>query len=146
MSFEQPQNIPPIHPPALTPAEERQWAMLSHFSVLLNLVTGYLGVAVPLIIYMVYKDRSRYVAYHSLQALIFQGICWFGGSVLAIVTGLLSGVIPLIGLACLPLACIFAILPLIALVYGTIGGIQTNQGQDFQYWLAGDWARGMLNN
>jgi uncharacterized protein len=26
-------------------------------------------------------------------------------------------------------------------VYGVIGAIQTNQGQDFRYWLIGDWVR-----
>ena len=135
---EQIHQSPPV---PLTPAEEKQWAMFSHLSVLLNLFTGYLGVAAPLVIYLVYKDRSRYVAYHSLQSLVFQGICWFGGSILAIITSILSGALPLIGLLCLPLACIFGILPVIALVYGTVGGIQVNQGQDFKYWLVGDWVQ-----
>ena len=133
------EQIPQTPPAPLTPAEEKQWAMLSHFSVLLNLVTGFLGVVAPLIIYLIYKERSRYVAFHSLQAFVFQVICWFGGSALAIVSSLLSGVIPFIGLLCLPLACIFGILPVVALVYGTIGGIQVNQGQDFKYWFVGDW-------
>lgn len=134
----------PAPPQPLTPAEEKQWAMLAHLSVLINLFTGFLGVAAPLVIYLIYKDRSRYVAYHSLQSLIFQAICWFGGSALAIVSSLLSGVIPFIGLLCLPLACIFGILPIVALVYGTYGGIQINNGQDFKYWLVGDWVRSTL--
>ena len=133
------EQIPQTPPAPLTPAEEKQWAMFSHFSVLLNLVTGFLGVVAPLIIYLIYKDRSRYVAFHSLQSFVFQAICWFGGSALAIISSLLSGVIPFIGLICLPLACIFGILPVVALVYGTIGGIQVNQGQDFKYWFVGDW-------
>lgn len=141
MTVEQPSPIPNTPPAPLTPAEEKQWAMLAHLSVLLNLITGFLGVVAPLVIYMVYKDRSRYVAFHSLQSLVMQAICWFGGSVLAIITSLLSGVIPFIGLLCLPLACIFGILPLVALVYGTIGGIQVNQGQEFKYWLIGDWVQ-----
>ncbi len=133
------EQIPQAAPAPLTPAEEKQWAMLAHFSVLLNLFTGFLGVVAPLVIYLIYKDRSRYVAYHSLQCFIFQAICWFGGSALAIISSVLSGAIPFIGLLCLPLACIFAILPLVALVYGTVGGIQVNQGKDFKYWLVGDW-------
>jgi uncharacterized Tic20 family protein len=145
MTFEQPSASPnPVPPVPLSPAEERQWAMASHFSVLVNLITGFLGVAIPLVIYLAYRERSRYVAYHSLQAFIFQAVCWFGGAALAAVTGLLSSSIPMIGLVCLPLACIFGILPLVALIYGTIGGIQTNQGQDFKYWLVGDWVRSTL--
>nr|HID12339.1 DUF4870 domain-containing protein [Anaerolineae bacterium] len=58
------------------PSEERTWAMLAHLSVLLNLVTGLLGLVGALVIYL--------------------------------------------------------------------GGIQCSQGQDFRYWLVGDWVRGTL--
>lgn len=144
MNEQIPQTPPVIPPIPLSPAEEKQWAMFAHLSVLINLFTGFLGVAAPLVIYLIYKDRSRYVAYHSLQSLIFQAICWFGGSVLAIISSMLSGVIPFIGLLCLPFACIFGLLPLIALVYGTYGGIQINNGQDFKYWMVGDWVQSTL--
>ncbi len=56
--------------------------MLAHLSVLLNLVTGFLGVAAALIIYLIYKDRSRYVAYQSMQAFLFQLLFWAGGGLL----------------------------------------------------------------
>jgi uncharacterized protein len=135
------EQLPPSTPAPLTTAEEKQYAMFGHLSVLLNLLTGYLGVVAPLILYMIYKDRSRYVAFHSLQSFVFQAVCWFGGSVLAAVAGILSGIVPFIGLICLPLACIFGVLPLVALVYGTYGGLQVNQGQDFKYWLIGDWVQ-----
>ena len=128
----------------LTPAEEKQWAMIAHFSVLINLFTVFMGAAIPLIIYFVYKDRSRYVAYHALQAFIMQAICSFGGTLLAVLIGGLSQVIPLAGLICLPVSCVFAILPVIALIYGPYGGIQINNGQDFKYWLIGDWVRSTL--
>jgi uncharacterized Tic20 family protein len=132
-------------PPApLSESEERQWAMLAHLSILLNLVTGLLGVVAPLVIYMIYKDRSRYVAYHSMQALIFQLIWWVGGGAIVtvtwIVTSLLSAVI--IGVLCIPLACIISLLPIAALGYGIYGGVETSQGKDFKYWLIGDWVRG----
>jgi uncharacterized Tic20 family protein len=118
--------------------------MLAHLSILLNLVTGLLGVVAPLVIYMIYKDRSRYVAYHSMQALIFQLIWWVGGGAIVtvtwIVTSLLSAVI--IGVLCIPLACIISLLPIAALGYGIYGGVETSQGKDFKYWLIGDWVRG----
>jgi uncharacterized protein len=140
---EQMQQVPPL---PLTPAEERQWAMLAHLGVLVNLVSGFLGPAVPLGIYLVYKDRSRYVAYQSLQALIFQLIWWVGGGILAgvawAITGALSAII--VGILCIPFACILSAMPLVALGYGVYGGIQTNQGQDFKYWLVGDWMRSTL--
>lgn len=132
--------------PPLSQSEERQWAMIAHLGVLVNLVTGLLGPAVPLIIYMLYKDRSRYVAYQSLQALIFQIIWWIGGGILTgiawAITGALSAI--LIGILCIPFACILSLMPLVALGYGVYAGIQTNQGQDFKYWLIGDWVRSTL--
>ena len=141
-------QIPQTPPPPLTPEEERQWAMIAHLGVLANLVSGFLGPVVPLIIYMLYKERSRYVAYQSLQALIFQLIWWVGGGILAGIAWAISGVLSavLIGLLCMPIACIFSLMPLVALGYGIYGGIQTSQGQDFKYWLVGDWVRNTLTN
>jgi uncharacterized Tic20 family protein len=136
----------PMPPVPLSPAEERQWAMFAHFGILVNLISGFLGPVVPLAIYMIYKDRSRYVAYQSLQALVFQLIAWVGGWAIAgaawAISGVLSAVI--IGLLCMPIACILSVIPLAGLVYGVYGGIQANQGQDFKYWLVGDWMRSTL--
>lgn len=140
------EQIPHQVLPPLSPAEERQWAMIAHLGVLFNLVSGFLGPLVPLIIYMIYKDRSRYVAYQSLQGLVFQLIWWVGGGALAGVTWAATSIlgVVLIGLLCIPLACLFSALPLVALIYGVYGGIQCNQGEDFKYWLIGDWFRATL--
>lgn len=134
----------------LSPSDERTWAMVSHLSVLANLVTGFLGPVVALVIYLVYKDRSKYVAYQSMQAFVFQMVWWVGGGALIgliwAITGILSAVI--IGILCIPFALLFTLglglLPLGALVYGVIAAIETSQGNDFRYWLVGDWVRGTL--
>ncbi|MBN1261417.1 MAG: DUF4870 domain-containing protein [Anaerolineae bacterium] len=151
----EPVNRVPVAPPQasslqLAPADERLWAMLAHLSVLLNLVTGFLGVAAAFVIYLVYKDRSRYVAFQALQAFLFQLIFWAGAGVIIglvwAVVGILSAVI--IGIFLIPFALVATIVlvlaPLYAVVYGIIGGIQTNDGQDFRYWLVGDWALNIL--
>jgi hypothetical protein len=130
----------------LSPSDERTWAMLAHLSILLNLVTGFIGIIVALLIYLVYKNRSNYVAYQSMQSFIFQLIWWFGGGILIglmwAITGILS--IAIVGLCLIPLACIITLIPLGALIYGIVGAVQTNNGQDFRYWLIGDWVRGEL--
>lgn len=118
--------------------------MLAHLSILLNLVSGFLGVVAALIVYLVYKERSRYVAYQSLQSLFFQLVFWGGGGLLAGIAWAISGVLSaiLIGLLCVPIALAVSLIPLGAIVYGVIGGIQCSSGQDFRYWLIGDWLRG----
>jgi len=120
--------------------------MLAHLSILANLVTGLLGPVVALIIYLVYKDRSRYVAYQSMQAFVFQLIAWIGGGAIAGVAWVISGVLTvvLVGCLCMPVALLLSLLPLAGIVYGIIGGVQCSQGQDFRYWLVGDWVRGTL--
>jgi uncharacterized Tic20 family protein len=118
--------------------------MVSHLSVLVNLFTVFMGAAVPLILYFMYKDRSRYVAFHAMQAFVMQAICSFGGTLLAVVIGAISQVIPFAGLICLPVSCIFALLPLGAFIYGIYGGLQINNGQDFKYWMIGDWVRNTI--
>jgi len=138
-------------PPQLSQKDERFWAMLAHLSVLLNLVTGFLGVGVALLIHLIYRDRSRYVAYQSLQALIFQLIFWAGGGVLI---GLLWGLVGLlseilIGILLIPAALlgtvVLALFPVIAVIYGVIGAVKCNQGTDFRYWLVSDWALQLLD-
>jgi uncharacterized Tic20 family protein len=147
-----PQPLPPPVPPAaplpepLSASDERTWAMLAHLSVLANLVTGILGPVIAIIIYLVFQDRSRYVAYHAMQAFIFQLIWWVGGGALAAAAWTISGILSAIIIGCclMPFALLISLIPLGALIYGSIGAIQTGQGQDFKYWLIGDWVRGIL--
>ena len=134
----------------LTPADERTWAMLAHLSVLLNLVTGFLGVGAALLIYFIYKDRSRYVAYQAMQAFLFQLVFWAGGGLLIgamwAIVGALSAI--LIGILLIPFAVVltllFLIMPVVALIYGVLGSIRTSNGEDFRYWLISDWALNLV--
>lgn len=143
MTSYQPYSSGPI---PLSPSEERTWAMLAHLSILLNLVSGILGPLAPLLIYLFLRDRSRYVAYHSLQALLFQLVFWIGGGALAAVAWVVIGAlsIGLIGACCIPVALLLSLIPLGALIYGIVGAVQCSQGRDFRYWLVGDWVRGTL--
>jgi uncharacterized Tic20 family protein len=149
---DQNEEVPPQLPPpagdVISPSKEHNWAMLAHLSILLNLFTGFLGPILAFIIYLVYRDKSRYIAYQSLQATVFQLLVWVGiGFVIGamwLVTALLS--IFLIGLLCIPftlLGTIFLLfVPIASLVYGVIAAVKTSKGEDFRYWLVGDWLRG----
>jgi hypothetical protein len=54
-----PETEPKASQPPLTTREENTLAMIAHLAILLNLVTGVLGLVVALVIYLAYKDRSR---------------------------------------------------------------------------------------
>lgn len=107
------------------PSEEKTMAMLAH---LLGIFTSFLG---PLIIYLLKRD-SKFVAFHSLQALFFQ----LGVLVVSSIASLLTAV--LIGCLLLPLIWIGA------LVYVIIATVRSYNGEWFEYWLVGQWARRMI--
>jgi uncharacterized Tic20 family protein len=123
-------------------------AMLAHLSNLLNLVSGFLGLVVPLGLYLLYKDRSRYVAYQSLQSFVFQLIWWAGAGAVAVGLWVVSGVLSMVLIGCLlmPLAGIVTLVPLASMIYSIYAGVECSQGRDFRYWLIGDWVRGTLTS
>lgn len=142
------QNTTPSPLPALTSDEERTWAVLAHLSAALNLFTGFLGLVAALIIYLVYKDRSRFVGFHAMQSLVMQSVLWLGGGILAAVFGVVTGLlsIVLVGLCLVPIAIILGLVPLASVVYGVIGAIQVGQGDDFRYYKMGDWAESLMRS
>ena len=139
----QPETGPKDSQPLLSKSEENTLAMFAHLSILLNLATVFLGILPPLIIYFAYKDRSRYVAYQSLQAIIFQLIYFFGAAILAVIVAIVSApfVVVCIGLFGLLIALLLGLVPIGALIYGIVGAVETYHGRDFQYWLVGQWVR-----
>ncbi|HID05868.1 MAG TPA: DUF4870 domain-containing protein [Armatimonadetes bacterium] len=88
---------------------------------------------VPLVVYLVYKDKSKFVAFHALQSLFFQL------ALLVIYTILVILALTVI-LACLSVP-VGIIISIGALVYVIYAGIQAYNGQLFEYWLVGKWAR-----
>lgn len=133
-------------PQPLSTSDERTWAMLAHLSILLNLVSGIIGLIAALFIYLLYKDRSRYVAYHSLQSFFFQLVFWLGGGAVVGIAWAISGVLTTVLVGCLimPVALLITLALPLVLVYGVVGAIQCSQGRDFRYWLVGNWVRSTL--
>lgn len=113
--------------------EERLWAMLAHLLALLGYVVWLGAYVAPLVIYLVYKDKSPFVAFHALQSLFFQ--------LAILVVGMICALLALtIVLACfvIPIA---AVVTVGALVYIIIAAIKAYNGELFEYWLVGKWAR-----
>ena len=136
------------YPEPLSQSDERTWAMLAHLSTLLNLITGFLGPIAALVIYLVFKDRSRFVAYQSMQSFVFQLVFWLGAGVLAAIIWTISLLfsIVIVGLCLMPVAFVISLVPFAALVYGVFAAIQCSEGVNFKYWLVGDWVRGTYEN
>ncbi len=104
--------VPARMPPAVAPtSDEKTWALLAH---VLNI---FFPLLAPLVIYLVRKDSSQYVAFHALEAL------WLGvaGAVLSMVT---------CGVGWFVMA-IFAI----------IAAVKVNSGEYYEVPLAGKLAR-----
>ena len=68
--------------------DDKLWALLAHLSGLLVLVAAPANVIAPLILFVLYKDKNRYVAFHALQSLYFQ--------LAIIVIGVLAGILAFI--------------------------------------------------
>jgi len=126
--------------------EERNWAMLSHLSILLNLFSGFLGGVTSIIIYFVYKGRSRFVAYHAMQAFIFQAITWLGAGLVGSSLIALGGALWFLILPLIFVIIGFVILMMIpaSLIYGVVGAVQVNNSEDFQYWQISTWVCDIL--
>ncbi len=116
--------------------EERLWAMLAHLLALLGYVVWFGAYVAPLVIYIVYKDKSQFVAFHALQSLFFQ----LGLLVVLTICGLLALTIVLTCIA-IPVAILVIVG---ALVYIIFAAIKAYNGELFEYWLFGKWARQMV--
>jgi uncharacterized Tic20 family protein len=122
---------------AISAQEERTWSVLSHLSMFLNLITGFLGPVVALVIWLVYKDRSRKVAFDALESMWYQ-IGWL--VVLAVgwaVTGLLTTI--LIGFLLIPVMAVVSVVPFVHAAYAAY---RASKGEEYRYPVAADLTDG----
>jgi Uncharacterized protein conserved in bacteria, COG3296 len=119
-------------------ADEKLWGMLAHLLTLLGHVVVVGAYIAPLVIYLVYKDRSRFVAFHALQALFFQLLA------LAVSVALILFSIVTLGLGLLLAVPLGIALAIAVLVYTIIAAIQANNGVWYELPIVGRWARNTL--
>jgi uncharacterized protein len=95
--------------------EEKTMSVLAHLSIFLNLVTGFLGPVAALIIWLVYRDRSREVGFQALQSMWYQ-VTWLVILVAGwTVTTLLMLV--LIGFLLVPVMALITVVPFVHSAY-----------------------------
>lgn len=115
----------------MSPVDEKNAGMWGHISGLSTIVTGGFGGWIgPLIVYMIYKDRSAFARQESKEALnfgIFMTILAVGimvvGIVLAIPTFGLLGII----------SALYWIPGLLQVIFSIIGAIRVNNGGSYRY-------------
>ena len=113
----------PEKPPQYVPtAEERQWALLAHLAGLIASALGGLSFLGPLIVWLIKKDQSPFVADQAKEALNFQ---------IAVTIALL------VSLAITFATCIGVILlPIVgigSLVFAIIAAMESNKGVYYRY-------------
>jgi uncharacterized Tic20 family protein len=121
--------------------EEMNAAALAHGSVLLGFITGGLaGVATAFILWLIYREKSTYVAFQALQAITFQLLL----TIATVVVGL-AIVVSALTICLIPLALILLLgviaLPFAQVLYGLYAAYETYYGADFEYWQVGDFVR-----
>src|SRR5699024_6241195 len=113
-------------------SDSKLWAMFSQLAVILGHIVswGFLGWVGPLIIFLVYKDRSRFARFHAAEALNGAITVVIAQVVLSIAIGIFGIVTLSFGWLLFPLVGVPA---LVQLVFAIIGAVKANKGEYWNY-------------
>lgn len=147
-----------------TDQNDKIMAALAHVSVLLPMM----GVIAPIVIWATQKDKSEYVAFQALQAIVFQLLmilAWFVGMGCYMLSFFGTFVtLPFVGdsrgevdPSVAPIFMLGFMIPFIVFgaifiggalftIYGLIGAIQVFRGKDFRYVILGNRLAKYLEN
>jgi uncharacterized protein len=113
----------PVPPTGGVPtAEERQWALVAHLSGLVASALGGFAFLGPLVVWLIKKDQSAFVADQAKEALNFQiavTIALLVSFGIAVATCVGVILIPIVGIG--------------SLVFGIIAAIEANKGVYYRY-------------
>jgi uncharacterized protein len=138
--------------------EERTLAGLAHGSVLLGIFTnGVGGILAALVIWILQKEKSAYVAFQALQALVYQVAVFMVTMIAWCCWGVLYAVMILVPIASNPgayevtppaglwVGLILMVVPIgiwgLTILYGLWGAARCLSGEDFRYVLVGRWLK-----
>jgi uncharacterized Tic20 family protein len=112
-------------PRPLNEHDERLWATLTHLSALVGIVVGvgFIGWLGPLIIFLVLKDRSAFVAAHARTTLNFQITMFIAAVVAALLWIVLVGFL------------LTAAVYVVVIVFSIIAAVAANRGERYEYPL-----------
>jgi uncharacterized membrane protein len=133
MSIPPPENnYPPQTPPYSDPSgitqDDKTMAMLAY---LLGIFTGFVG---PLVLWLIKKDQSKFVAFHAFQALLLHAVVVIGY--------VLSSLLVFVFIGFLTYPSFFAL----GLVFSIIAGLAANRGEWYDIPVLGPFARQQTGN
>ncbi|MCB0825159.1 MAG: DUF4870 domain-containing protein [Armatimonadetes bacterium] len=114
----------------ITSRNERLAATGAHAAGILLSAT-FLGWVIPLVMYFANKEKSKFVAFHSMQAVLYQLVIAVVGLIAGIAVFITFGI-----LWFLPIA-----VGMIGLLFGIVAAVQAFKGKTFMLPIAGDYAR-----
>jgi|SRR3954447_5717970 uncharacterized Tic20 family protein len=109
---------PPQAPAHVATPDERNWGMLAHLSCLIAIWLGGLTFLGPLVVWLIKKDQSPFVADQAKEALNFQ---------LAVFIVTMICTITCVGLILVPVIIVGDI------VFSVLAGIEANKGIYYRY-------------
>ena len=127
-------EAPPL-PPDLQAAnvskDERTWAMVAHLAALAGFMIPFGNILGPLVVWLVKREESAFVAYHAKQSMWFQ-----------IFTAIAVTALAILGFCTMFVTWLLATAAgLGAVAYAIYGAIQVSGGKDFEYYWVGPWVR-----
>ena len=104
----------------MSPSDERLWGLLAHLSWIAGSIVAIAPLG-PLVVFLVFKDRSPFLRRHALEALNFWITVYIGLAISLVLMAILIGFVtfPIIGIA--------------ALVLSIIAGLAANKGEEYRY-------------
>lgn len=111
-SMYQPNQPPPVQgAQPVSPSDEKTWATLTHVGMILFTFLG------PLIVYLVFKDRSRWITLHAKESLNF--------GILALIVQVISYILFFVGVGVITLMAMY----IVAIIFGILGAMAANRGE-----------------
>jgi len=113
-------------------SEARTWAMLAHIiaAVASVMSAGTIAFVAPLVIWLLYKDRSALVAYHGKQNLNLQITTLVFGAA-AVILGLVT-----VGFGFIITLPLWGLYALYALIISIVAGVKAYNGEYYQIPLS----------
>lgn len=122
----QPAAAAPVGPLPMLESEARMWAMLAHVlaAVALFVSGGTLAFLVPLIVWLIFKERSALVDYHAKQNLNLQLT-----TIVVMFAGILLGFLIFFGVGFIITGPLMVAYFIYAVVISIVAGVKANNGE-----------------